>query len=150
MNLVKHVSELAEAMDVRVVKMRKGSDRGGSSGPKSYSGGRRLIVTYGINTQRDYFIALHELGHIANAPQSPKLLEREANAWQWALDNALVEPSLLTKGKIAEWLGSYAESGTETPPEGHIFHTIIGWKRLVEAPDPRPAGTPVRRRRRLP
>lgn len=147
MLLVKHVSDLAKQLDVKVVKMRKGSDRGGSSGPKSYGGYKRLIVTYGINTQQDYFIALHELGHIANEPQSPKLLEREANAWQWALDNALVEPSLLSKAKMAEWLGSY--EGEKPPPE-HIYHTIIGWASLGrDIPELRSEFTP-RRRRRLP
>lgn len=35
-----------------------------------------------------YAIALHEIGHIV-APQGPRRLEKEAQAWRWAKDNAI-------------------------------------------------------------
>jgi hypothetical protein len=48
-----------------------------------------------------YFVALHELGHLADSigPRGLRLrnqrptLEREACAWQWALDNTCVVPT---------------------------------------------------------
>lgn len=74
-----------------------------------------------ICTQRDYFINLHELGHYAlghtqgRPPKGDKrhyfdngVLRSEAEAWEWALDNAIDKPDIETRQFCwSQCLGSY-------------------------------------------
>ena len=74
-----------------------------------------------IECQQDYFVMLHELGHVAlghgqgRPPHGESrgyfdngVLRSEAQAWEWALDEALEEPLLETRvfAHVA-CLGSY-------------------------------------------
>lgn len=71
--------------------------------------------------EKDYFINLHELGHVAyghTQGRPPKgnekfyfengVLKSEAQAWDWALDKAIIKPSLDTRKFMWDYcLGSY-------------------------------------------
>ena len=63
-----------------------------------------------------YYVALHEMGHILQHKgprgwrrhrRTPVLWE-EADAWQWALDNAIEPPTPEIWAAIAEMMGTYA------------------------------------------
>ena len=58
-----------------------------------WRGGRREISVPPIRGQVSYFIALHEIGHLVGPGRSAPRLESEANAWLWALDHSVVEPT---------------------------------------------------------
>lgn len=61
----------------------------------------RVCLVEPISGTISYYVAMHELGHLADSigPRGLRLrnrrptLEREAFAWAWALDNACVPPS---------------------------------------------------------
>lgn len=58
-----------------------------------------------------YFIALHEIGHlVAKGRTVGGILEREAKAWQWALDNAIEPPTIGVWRTIYHCLTSYYET----------------------------------------
>lgn len=85
-----------------------------------------------IETQRDYVIMLHELGHVAHGhtqgrpPFDDKkfyfengVLRSEAEAWRWAMDNSLEE--LETSTREFMWngcLGTYYAQGVRTAGAG--------------------------------
>lgn len=96
--------------------------------PKS-RGGRawrreRAIAIPPIRSERGYFTALHELGHVLG-PQSRHRLDKEGEAWEWALDNAEVEPSPATArmmyacltGYLAWAVGKQMRGGNVRVPE---------------------------------
>lgn len=63
-----------------------------------------------------YFVALHELGHIASEQTWPEkhaweLLENEANAWRWALDHTHRPLTDTGRTEVAGGIGSYLRSG---------------------------------------
>lgn len=79
--------------------------------PRKSGGGRasrrgRWIHVPPIRSQRGYFTALHELGHVLG-PQPRTRLAKEAAAWQWALAHAIEEPTEGTLRMIARCLDSY-------------------------------------------
>jgi hypothetical protein len=73
----------------------------------------------------NYYIGMHELGHMVHGhtqgrpPKSDEVfyftngvLRSEAQAWEWAMDNALVEPDEFTRNQM--WytcMGSYYNGG---------------------------------------
>lgn len=58
--------------------------------------------------QVSYFVALHELGHVlSRGNASLRQLEREADAWRFALRHALVEPTPATARSLLRSLESY-------------------------------------------
>ena len=69
-----------------------------SSGGAAYRKSR-VITIRPVKSIVTYAIALHELGHVLGR-QSGIRLEREGDAWQWAIDNAL--PDALTARFYAE------------------------------------------------
>ena len=74
-----------------------------------WRGGRREISVPPIRGQVSYFIALHEIGHLIGRGRSAPRLESEANAWLWALDHSVVEPTPATRRSIARRLRGYLE-----------------------------------------
>ena len=83
-----------------------------------------------------YFIALHEIGHMAaKGHSSAKRLEQESIAWRWALNVAGYAPTRSVKLKIAQALRSYDEWAKQkqgyrthpphTPGEGSDFWQLI-------------------------
>ena len=118
---IDHVEALARTHGVIVRRaVRRGSGRA-----KSY-GGAKVIVTYGINTQRDYITALHEIAHQVQGQVEPKL-EREASAWQWAIEQSIVEVSKPTRAHVALCLQSYVDDEHKypTPRKGHVYWRLI-------------------------
>lgn len=75
-----------------------------------------------------YFAALHELGHVALHWSDPRgvwaaaksrIVEAEAEAWDWALEHAEEPPDEETKELLAtDWLGSYARDWPDFLREG--------------------------------
>lgn len=61
-----------------------------------------------IKTQTTYAVALHEIGHIVGDQPKTKL-DREAAAWEWAMQNALVWTQV-THTKMQRCLQSYMDA----------------------------------------
>jgi hypothetical protein len=104
-----------------------------------WSGGRREISVPPIRGQVSYFIALHEIGHLIGRGRSAPRLESEANAWLWALENSVVEPTPTTRRSIGRRLRGYLEWARNRqhrrvppriPPREHPF-----WRLLALAAD---------------
>lgn len=75
-----HVERLAE---------RHGLDVGShSSGGRAWRRTRRVAYRP-VKSTITYAVALHEIGHVVGRGRSAPRLEREANAWAWALRNTL-------------------------------------------------------------
>lgn len=69
--------------------------------------------------QMDYFAALHEMGHIETSSESANiamrhhgLINAEAQAWDWAFNNAGENPTLETCGGILQDFSSYMDPGS--------------------------------------
>lgn len=104
--LERHVRMLAEAggIDVELSATRRA--RAFRASPSR--GRRAAIVVPPIRGQVSYFVALHELGHLLSpGNRSLRQLEREADAWRFALDRALVHPTPATARSLARDLESY-------------------------------------------
>jgi hypothetical protein len=104
-----------------------------------WRGGRREISVPPIRGQVSYFIALHEIGHLIGRGRSAPRLESEANAWLWALENSVVEPTPATRRSIGRRLRGYLEWARNRqhrrvppriPPREHPF-----WRLLALAAD---------------
>jgi hypothetical protein len=72
-----------------------------------WRGGRLEISIPPIRGQVSYFIALHEIGHLVGPGRSAPRLESEANAWLFALDQSVVEPTPATLRSISKRLRGY-------------------------------------------
>ncbi len=72
-----------------------------------WRGGRLEISIPPIRGQVSYFIALHEIGHLVGKGRSAPRLESEANAWLFALQHSVVEPTPATKRSISRRLQGY-------------------------------------------
>jgi hypothetical protein len=72
-------------------------------------GGKLEISIPPIRGQVSYFIALHEIGHLVGRGRSAPRLESEANAWIWALDHSVVEPTPATLRSISRRLSGYLD-----------------------------------------
>ena len=99
-----------------------------------WRGGKREIAIPPIKGQVSYFVALHEIGHLVGRGRSAPRLEAEANAWLWALDHAIVEPTPATRRSISNRLGGYlrwAENRQyrrvppRIPPREHPFWALL-------------------------
>ncbi|HEY3191403.1 MAG TPA: hypothetical protein VGJ61_01365 [Solirubrobacterales bacterium] len=74
-----------------------------------WRGGRLEISIPPIRGQVSYLIALHEIGHLVGRGRSAPRLESEANAWVWALEHSVVEPTPATRRSISSRLRGYLE-----------------------------------------
>lgn len=126
-----HVAELAEAHGV-IIRDRS---PGGRATPSL-----RMVAIGPVTGVVSYYVALHEIAHCVGRGRSAPKLECEANAWQWAIDNAIVPPTPAVRKGIARRLRSYHarhvrqahRSYRRFPAAGHVF-----WK-LAEVEPPRP------------
>jgi hypothetical protein len=66
---------------------------------------RKHVAIPAIKTAISYALALHEIGHILGKNPSTRL-GREAAAWQWALDNAILWTPVM-EAKMQRCLASY-------------------------------------------
>ena len=88
-----------------------------------------------VRGQVTYFVALHEIGHLVGPGRSGTRLEKEAAAWRYALQIALVEPTDACRNRIGRRLRSYvtwAEARQHRrrppvlPPSGSPFWALLG------------------------
>ena len=98
--------------------------------------GERTIATLDPSTELGYFVALHELGHLAGNNLydgflalfgvTPEMLDVEAEAWWWALDHALAPPSAETAGRCLSYFQSYAlEVPTTTAAASRVQRLLL-------------------------
>jgi hypothetical protein len=99
-----------------------------------WRGGRLEISIPPIRGQVSYFIALHEIGHLVGRGRSAPRLESEANAWLWALDHGVVEPTPATLRSISRRLRGYLDWARNRqyrrvppriPPYEHPFWALL-------------------------
>lgn len=83
-----------------------------------------------------YLIALHELGHVVKGLKNPSRLEREAEAWVWALEESLWEPSYVDRQRICALLWRYLWRAQENkwplPPAKHPYWELMAWWNVLE------------------
>jgi hypothetical protein len=99
-----------------------------------WRGGKLEISIPPIRGQVSYFIALHEIGHLVGRGRSAPRLESEANAWLWALDHGVVEPTPATLRSISRRLRGYLDWARNRqyrrvppriPPHEHPFWALL-------------------------
>ena len=99
-----------------------------------WRGGGLEISIPPIRGQVSYYIALHEIGHLVGRGRSAPRLESEANAWLWALQHSVVEPTAATRRSISRRLRGYLEWARNRqhrrvppriPPRGHPFWELL-------------------------
>jgi hypothetical protein len=128
-----HVQALAREHGIHV-EIYKGAGR-------AYPGERRIQIqpVAGVSS---YFTALHEIGHVVGRGRSARKLDAEANAWQFALDNANRLPTPTVRRMIAKSLRSYLAAGRRDsglrqgmiePPAGHVFWKLANPRGLTRA-----------------
>jgi hypothetical protein len=103
-----------------------------------WRGGRLEISIPPIRGQVSYFIALHEIGHLVGKGRSAPRLESEANAWLFALEHTVVEPTPATLRSISKRLRGYLEWARNrqhrrvpprVPPRDHVFWQLLALSR---------------------
>jgi hypothetical protein len=99
-----------------------------------WRGGKLEISIPPIRGQVSYFIALHEIGHLVGRGRSAPRLESEANAWLWALEHSVIEPTRATQRSISHRLRGYLEWARNRqyrrippriPPRDHPFWALL-------------------------
>lgn len=131
----RHVDALAAELGLTVRRgVKRGTNRERIRG--------RVIIIAGINSDTDYYGALHEMGHAVIGNYGPaRLLEEEADAWSWALEKALWPPSGKVKREIGGFLNSYlcGKKGERSnrPPEIHPFWEMLAWREQYAKPQRR-------------
>lgn len=99
-----------------------------------WRGGKLEISIPPIRGQVSYFIALHEIGHLVGKGRSAPRLESEANAWLFALEQSVVEPTSATKRSISRRLEGYLAWARNRqhrrvppriPPRDHPFWALL-------------------------
>jgi hypothetical protein len=85
-----HIAALAEEFGADV-EFRPGGAQPGVSDARLWLHERRIVAPP-VRTRREYFMVLHEFGHLASQPIGYALHD-EAAAWLWALGTTCVEPS---------------------------------------------------------
>ncbi len=152
--LTEQVRDLAGENGIEILN---GSGRGRAYRGAPKRGRAPRIRIPEIRGQVSYFVALHELGHLAaRGNRSLPQLEAEAQAWRWALDHALVAPTDHTRARIRTYLRSYYERAVIRRALGRrVVASIPGpdsayWRLLAELGDENPAPGPVEVRIRRP
>lgn len=99
--LVIHVSSLCAEHSITVEERV-------SSGGRAYKKDR-IILVKPVRSMITYFTALHEIGHIVHPLGCGRglRLEQEYHAWDWAIEQALVDPNEAVKKMIHRCLSSY-------------------------------------------
>jgi hypothetical protein len=123
-----HIEDLCREYDIELA----GSSARGRA--IRWRGGRLEISIPPIRGQVSYFIALHEVGHLVGKGRSAPRLESEANAWLFALENSVVDPTPATKRSISRRLEGYLAWARNRqhrrippriPPREHPFWALL-------------------------
>jgi hypothetical protein len=102
---------------------------GGTNG-RAWRAARR-VRTPAIKSAVTYAIALHEIGHVVGI-QRGRCIDKEAQAWRWAEQNALEWTETMIK-TAARSISSYLERSAEgrngmwDPPDDHDSRRIAQW-----------------------
>jgi len=108
--LSKHAHDLATALGVALY-----SDLDDESyAQANVLSGQWRVDTVPVTDVRTYYIALHELGHVANPPAGTvSEFPDELRAWLWAVESALVMPDNETRVFMACKLAGYRSLRSE-------------------------------------
>lgn len=114
MNYAEHVEALLVEHRIAVVWSRR-------SGGRSWRRTRRVRIQP-VRGASSYAIALHEIGHVVGR-QSGRRLDKEAQAWRWAEENA-VEWTDGMRLVAARCIATYLQwcerrRGVWVPPKNH-------------------------------
>lgn len=119
-----HVRALAEQGDVELVVSATRRPR--ALRPSPSRGRRARVVVPPVRGQVSYFVALHELGHLLSRDNaSLRQLEREADAWRFALRHSLVEPTPATARSLLRSLDSYLRRAQARARRGDRIRAVI-------------------------
>lgn len=122
--LERHVHVLAERGNVELVVSATRRARAFRASPSR--GRRARVVVPPIRGQISYLVALHELGHVlSRGNASLRQLEREADAWRFALRHALVEPTPATARSVLRRLDSYLRRAQARARRGDRIRALI-------------------------
>jgi len=122
--LERHVHALAEEGNVELVVSATRRPLAMRSSPSR--GRRARVVVPPVRGQVSYFVALHELGHVlSRGNASLRQLEREADAWRFALRHSLVEPTAATARSLLRSLDSYLRRAQARARRGDRVHATI-------------------------
>lgn len=129
-----HIRKLCEELEIRrIVKPGRGRARVSV----------RIIRHPPIGSDpMAYFVALHEIGHVVIGLQGTRL-EREALAWQYALDNSIAPIHYSIRQRICALLIRYLAraqtAGWKMPQRGDLYWDLVSWwKPLVDEPTVEP------------
>jgi hypothetical protein len=112
--LRQHVESLAAAHGAEITFDRDAEPRARWDGIVRGRPVNASVTVPPIKTRDDYYIALHEVGHVARALLDVAFagdseLLGEALAWEWALENAAVPPTPRTWRTIYRGWNSYVQ-----------------------------------------
>lgn len=106
--MTNHLLDLAAEHDVT---LRFGTPTGpGAQEARARVHLRNRMVETPIRTRSDYYIGLHEFGHLVRWPTGETLYD-EAAAWSWALDNAIAAATPTVLREISSSLFDYVHLG---------------------------------------
>lgn len=123
-------SHVVALCDEYGIEIEGRSDRGRAL---RYRGGHLAVRLPDVRGQVTYLICLHEIGHLVGRGRSAPRLEAEANAWIWALENTIVDPTPASLRSIARRLDGYLEwalarqhrrTPPRIPPRDHAFWSL--------------------------
>lgn len=120
----RHVAKIAKQNGIKI-----GSHSSGGEAWRS----ERVMHIRPVRSAITYAIALHEIGHILGR-NAKSVLEREGNAWAWAIENALHWDTHMTdtmKGCLFtyyRWLRRRKAKGLRVaePEKTHSFWKLLG------------------------
>lgn len=111
MNLTAHLRVTAEMNGVKIV-----NQPGLTTAARAWSG-HRVVAIGTIDSEVDYLVALHEIGHVVlgHVGEKGKLVSRmilrtEVEAWQWALKHKRCPLTQAGVDEIRSCLDSYARA----------------------------------------
>lgn len=130
----RHLRELAAELGAELYLQRDRPADGVAAG-WAHVGRSASVVGWHGNSHLAYFAGLHELGHIAkghvdswkalHSRYTIRTLDAEAEAWEWALEHSIIEPSGRVLDYIrTEWLGSYADQYNLRGTGGRVFKRV--------------------------
>ena len=104
-----HISAIADTLGAHIFQHDDFFGRAGMRDEEPF------IAIPHTTTLRRYFLALHELGHVAlgHVRMRPmdlseeEVAQKEGEAHLWALDHALVQPSWEVRAELLDALSSY-------------------------------------------
>jgi hypothetical protein len=117
LRLRQHFAQLALEMDVAVILVvdfdHPGACWGMAIDHPLHVKRRAVILSKPPTTGLAYTIAMHELGHCVRGPgwSGERFLDREASAWEWALEHSILPRRLTAKHALDYIQATARETG---------------------------------------